>query len=131
VAMILLLCISIGAVLSTRWNVFVMFPVIGAALVIVAMVGVARGDSAGWLAVEMAVIIVCLELGYMARLVVYVLADAIRALTAIVVRPLGRQYNQITKARSGVPRIWGAVTDRKACNALIAATICSSDRPAT
>ena len=69
-AMISLLCISIGALLSTRWNVFVIFPVIGAALVIVVVVGVARGDSAGWLAVEMAVIIVCLELGYAARLVV-------------------------------------------------------------
>jgi hypothetical protein len=77
--MISLLCISIGAVLSTRWNVFVIFPAIGAALVIVTVVGVARGDSAGWLAVEMAVIIVCLQLGYAAKLVVYVLDDAIHA----------------------------------------------------
>jgi hypothetical protein len=104
--MISLLCISIGALLSTRWNVFVIVPVIGAALVIVAVVGVARGDRAGWLAVEMALIIVCLELGSMARLVVYVLADAIRALTAIVIRPISRQYNQITKARSRVSMIW-------------------------
>jgi hypothetical protein len=97
-AMISLLCISIGALLSTRWNVFVIFPVIGAALVIVVVVGVARGDSAGWLAVEMAVIIVCLQLGYAARLVVYVLADAIRALMAMVVRSLKAIRNRTNSA---------------------------------
>jgi hypothetical protein len=126
-AMISLLCISIGASLSMRWNVFVIFPVIGAALAIVVVVGVARGDGAGWLAVEMAVIIVCLELGYAARLVVYLLADAIRALTAMVIRPLkaiqnrmdsaiphsgpGRRYRAMSRGRFPTP--WSAGTSRE------------------
>jgi hypothetical protein len=65
-----------GALLALRWSVLVLAPAIGFALVIVALVGLARGEDAGTLAIDMMVTITCMEAGYIGRLVGYALIDA-------------------------------------------------------
>jgi hypothetical protein len=54
----------------------VLVPAIGFALGIVVLVGVARGEGAGSLAIGMMVTITCMEAGYVGRLVGYALIDA-------------------------------------------------------
>ena len=68
----------IGALLALRWSVLVLAPAIGLALVIVALVGLARGEDAGALAIDVMVTITCMEAGYIGRLVAYALIDASR-----------------------------------------------------
>jgi len=75
-AIIASLSFLLGAVLALRWSVLVLAPAIGAALVIVALAGLARGEGAGSLAIEMMVTITCMEAGYVGRLVGYALIDA-------------------------------------------------------
>jgi hypothetical protein len=77
-AFIASLSFLVGALLALRWNVLVLVPAIGAALLIVALIGAARGEDAGSLAVEMMVTVTCIEAGYVARLIAYALADASR-----------------------------------------------------
>jgi hypothetical protein len=80
---IALLSLLIGALLALRWSVLVLLPAIGAALVLVASLGVARGEGAGALAIDLLVTVTCMEAGYIARLVAYALTDAVRvAVTA-------------------------------------------------
>jgi hypothetical protein len=67
-----------GALLALRWSVLVLAPAIGFALVTVAVVGLARGEGAGSLAIDMMVTITCIEAGYIGRLVGYALIDAAR-----------------------------------------------------
>jgi hypothetical protein len=74
-----LLGLLAGAFLALRWNVLVLVPAIGIALPLVALIGIARGEGAGSLALDMLVAITCIEAGYVARLFAYVLADATRA----------------------------------------------------
>jgi hypothetical protein len=64
------------ALLALRWGVLVLAPAIGFALVIVVLVGVARGEDAGSLAIDMMVTITCMEAGYIGRLVAYAVIDA-------------------------------------------------------
>jgi hypothetical protein len=83
--MVLIACLGLllGALLALRWNVLVLVPAIGIALPLVASVGIARGESAGSLALDMLVTITCIEAGYIARLFATVLADA----TLAVMKP--------------------------------------------
>jgi hypothetical protein len=81
-AIIALLSFSIGALLALRWSVLVLVPAIGAALMIVVSIGVARGEGAGALALDMTVTVSCMEAGYIGRLVVYALVDAARVAIA-------------------------------------------------
>ena len=82
---IALLSFFLGALLALRWNLFVLVPAIGGALPLVALICVARGGSAGSIVVDMALAATCIEVGYMARPVVYALVDAagIGIMTAI------------------------------------------------
>jgi hypothetical protein len=75
---IALLSFLIGALLALRWSVLVLLPAIGAALVLVALLAAARGESAGSLAIELLVTVTCMETGYVARLIAYALVDAAR-----------------------------------------------------
>jgi hypothetical protein len=75
---IALLGFFVGALLAMRWNLLVLVPVIGAALPLVALVGIARGEGAGSLAVDMLVTVTCIEAGYIARLIAFGLVDATR-----------------------------------------------------
>jgi len=70
--------VLIGALLALRWNVLVLVPAVCAALPLVALIGITRGDSAGWLAVDMVVTVTCIEGGYIAGLVTSVLVGAAR-----------------------------------------------------
>ena len=80
---IALLSFLIGALLALRWSVLVLLPAIGTALVLVALLGAARGETAGSLAIELLVTVTCMETGYVARLIAYALVDAARvAVTA-------------------------------------------------
>jgi hypothetical protein len=80
---IALLSFLIGALLALRWSVLVLAPAIGTAVIIVVLIGVARGEDAGALAVDMTVTVTCIEAGYIARLIVHALLDAARvAITA-------------------------------------------------
>ena len=84
---IALLSFLIGALLALRWSVLVLFPAIGAALVLVALLGAVRGEGAGSLAIDLLVTVTCMETGYVARLVAYALVDAARiAVRATTVR---------------------------------------------
>jgi hypothetical protein len=78
-AIIALLGLSVGAFLALRWNVLVLVPAIGIALPLVALIGIARGEGAGSLALDMLVAVTCIEAGYIARLLAGVFADAARA----------------------------------------------------
>jgi hypothetical protein len=75
---IALLSFLIGALLALRWSVLVLLQAIGAALVLVALLGVARGEGAGALAIDLLVTVTCMEAGYIARLVACALLDAAR-----------------------------------------------------
>jgi len=76
-----------------RWSVRGLAPAIGLALVIVAVVGVARREDAGSLAIDMMVTITCMEAGYIGRLVGYALFDAagVAIMTATRVRAALRE----------------------------------------
>jgi hypothetical protein len=67
-----------GILLSLRWNVLVLVPAIGITLPVVALIGLARGEGAGSLALDMLVAVTCIEAGYVARMVVQVFAHATR-----------------------------------------------------
>jgi hypothetical protein len=96
---IALLSFLFGALLALRWSVLALLPAIGAALVLVALLGVARREGAGSLAVEALVTVTCVEAGYIARLVAYALLDAARiAVTEIGLRIAQRVRS--TKASS-------------------------------
>jgi hypothetical protein len=75
---IALLGFLVGALLALRWNLLALVPVIGAALPLVALIGIARGEGAGSIAVDMLVTLTCIEAGYIARLIAYGLVDATR-----------------------------------------------------
>jgi hypothetical protein len=75
---IALLGLLVGALLALRWNLLVLVPVIGAALPLVALIGIARHESAGSVAFDMMVTVTCIEAGYIARLIAYGLVDAMR-----------------------------------------------------
>ena len=75
---IALLGFLVGALLALRWNLLALVPVIGAALPLVALIGIARGEGAGSLAVDMLVTVTCIEAGFVARLIAYGLVDAMR-----------------------------------------------------
>lgn len=85
-ATIALLSFLVGALLALRWSVLVLAPAIGAALVIVTLIGVARGEDAGSLAIDMMVTITCMEAGYIARLIAYALVDAARVAIMAAIR---------------------------------------------
>jgi len=82
-----LLSFLIGALLELRWNVFVLFLVLGVALPVVALIGIANGEGAGSIAVDMVVAIICIEVGYMARLIVSVLVNVTRVAIVNMMRP--------------------------------------------
>ena len=92
-AIIASLSFLFGALLALRWSVLVLAPAIGLALVIVAVVGVARREDAGSLAIDMMVTITCMEAGYIGRLVGYALFDAagVAIMTATRVRAALRE----------------------------------------
>jgi hypothetical protein len=77
--LIALLSFLIGAFLALRWNVLVLLVAVGATLPLVALIGSARGDDAGSLALDMLVAVTFIEAGYIAKLVAYVYVDAARA----------------------------------------------------
>jgi hypothetical protein len=81
---IALLSFLMGALLALRWSVLALLPAIGAALALVVLLSVARGEGAGSLAIDLLVTVTCMEAGYIARLVAYALADVARvAVTAM------------------------------------------------
>jgi len=86
VMIIALLSLLIGALLELRWNVFVLAPVFGIALPLVALIGIENGEGAGSIAVDLLVAVTCIETGYMARLIVNVLGDVTRAIVEAVRR---------------------------------------------
>jgi hypothetical protein len=106
IAMVLIALLSflIGALLALRWNVLVLLEAVGAALPLVALIGSARGDDAGSLALDMLITVTFIETGYIAKLVAYVLADAAGAAMRIAI--LGRGAERLTglpeKARAGI-----------------------------
>jgi hypothetical protein len=75
---IALLGFLVGALLALRWNLLVLVPVIGTALPLVALIGIARGEGAGSVAVDMMVTVTCIEAGFIAKLIAYGLVDATR-----------------------------------------------------
>jgi hypothetical protein len=75
-AIIALLGLSVGVSLAARWNVLVLIPAIGIALSLVALIGIARGEGAGALALDMLIAVTCIEAGYIVRLLAYIFADA-------------------------------------------------------
>jgi hypothetical protein len=82
-ALIALLSFSAGVLLALRSNVLVLLAAVVAVLPLVVLVGIARGEGAGSLAVDMMVTVTCIEGGYIIRLIAYGLADAARlAVTA-------------------------------------------------
>ena len=83
---IALLSALIGALLAVRWSVFLLVPIIGVALPLVALIGIAQGESAGSLAVDMLITVTGLEAGYAAGLVMSVLADATRIAVMTVIK---------------------------------------------
>jgi xanthosine utilization system XapX-like protein len=85
---ITLLKFLIGALVGLRWDIFVLVSVVGDTLAIVALIGIAGGEDASSIAVDMVVTAVCIEAGFMARLFVEMLADATRATIVKVTRAL-------------------------------------------
>jgi hypothetical protein len=57
--------ILIGALLSLRLNVIVLMPVTGAALMIAAVGGAARGDSFWYIVSTMVLVVTALQVGYL------------------------------------------------------------------
>jgi hypothetical protein len=80
-ALIALLSFSAGILLALRWNVLVLLAAVAAVLPAVALIGIAHGEDAGSLAVDMLVAVTFIEIGYIARLVAYIFVDAARAAT--------------------------------------------------
>ena len=91
-ALIALLSFSAGVLLALRWNVLVLVAAVAAVLPPVALIGIARGEDAGSLAVDVLVAVTFIETGYIARLVAYIFVDATRAAarTAIVAKGADR-----------------------------------------
>jgi hypothetical protein len=79
--LITMLSFSAGISLALRWNVLVLLAAVVAVLPLVAVIGLARGEDAGLLAVDMLVAVTFIEVGYVARLVAYVFVAAARAAT--------------------------------------------------
>ena len=75
---IALLSFLAGALLGLRANVLVLVPALGIALLLVALICIARGETVGSLIADMAVTAACLEAGYIATLVALALVDAAR-----------------------------------------------------
>jgi hypothetical protein len=90
-----LLSFLIGALSALRGNVLVLVPVIATAVLIVALIGIARGEDAGSLAVDMMVSVTCIEAGYIAKLVAYALVDA--PCVAVIGRSLARSSGRSTR----------------------------------
>ena len=95
---IALVGVLIGALLSLRWNVLVLFPVIGMALLIVALIGLGRGEDAGSLAVDMMVTVTCIEAGYVARLAGYAIVDAAHVAIVAAIKMRIAFMGRLTKA---------------------------------
>jgi hypothetical protein len=57
--------ILVGAVLSLRFNIVILIPVMCAALMIAAVDGTARGDSFWYIASTMVLVVTALQLGYL------------------------------------------------------------------
>ena len=70
--------ILVGLLLAQR-SVFILIPVIGFAAVIVAIHGVARGDSLWWTTVAMVVASTSIQIGYIAGIVLRLAVGAARA----------------------------------------------------
>jgi hypothetical protein len=88
-ALIALLSFSAGALLALRWDVLVLLATVGAMLPLVALIGIARGEGAGSLALDMLVAVTFIETGYIARLGAFVFADAVRAVMKTAIAPKG------------------------------------------
>jgi hypothetical protein len=82
-AIIAMLSFLIGALLALRWDVFVLVSVVGDGLPLVALIGIARGEDASTIAVDMVVAVICIEAGFMARLLVGMLADVAKVMRAL------------------------------------------------
>jgi hypothetical protein len=91
----------IGALLALRWNVLVLVPVVGAALPLVALIDIARGEGAGTLAADMVVTVICIEAGYIAALFANVLVDATRI--AFMMTLLDKGVDRLTPAPRTAP----------------------------
>jgi hypothetical protein len=91
----------IGALLASRWKVLVLVPAIGAALPLVVLIGIARGEGAGALAADMAVTVASIEAGYIAALVANVLLDAAR--TAVMMAIVDGSVDRLTPASRAAP----------------------------
>jgi hypothetical protein len=87
--------------LALRWNVLVLVPVIGAALPLVALIDIARGEGAGALAADMVVTVICIEAGYIAALFAIVLVDAARI--AIMMSVVDKGVDHLTPAPRTAP----------------------------
>jgi len=57
--------ILVGAVLSLRFNIVILIPVMCAALTIAAVDGIARGDGVWYIAGTMVLVVTALQLGYL------------------------------------------------------------------
>jgi hypothetical protein len=77
--MLVLIGILLGAVLGLRFKVLVLVPVICAALPVVVVAGIARGDGLWQLVLAMIVIATFLQLGYVLGIVVRFVMVAARA----------------------------------------------------
>jgi hypothetical protein len=71
--------VLLGAVLGLRFKVLVLVPVICAALPIVVVAGIARGEGLWRLALAMIVVATSLQLGYILGIVVRFVLGAARA----------------------------------------------------
>jgi hypothetical protein len=76
----------IGAALAMRFNVFILFPAIGLALLGTAAVGLAGGDRIGSVVLTMVLIGTTLQVGYVAGSVTHALFASIRLPNADVAR---------------------------------------------
>jgi hypothetical protein len=73
------IALLIGAALSLRFRVFILFPAIGLALLGVAAVGIGRGERLGSVVLTMAFLGFALQIGYLAGIVTRAVWAAIRA----------------------------------------------------
>jgi hypothetical protein len=83
----------IGATLSLRFNVLILFLAIGLAVVGTGSVGIARGDSVGAVMLTIALIAVALQVGYLFGLVTRAVIASLGApeRNAVMVEKLGLQ----------------------------------------
>ena len=81
----------IGATLSVRFNVVILFPAIGLAGVGTAAVGIAHGDSIGTVTLTIAFTAVALQVGYLFGLVTRAIIGSLGApeRNAVMVQKLG------------------------------------------